>query len=94
MLENPMVIDGLWVEEINHWEDDRTDELIEEYAGDNDIIAEAVARWMMAESVDDYKASIVYENMPARYQTEMLVEYIEANNLTADFNTWFEGRLK
>lgn len=97
MIENPMVIDRLWAwqerpDMPDHWEDDRTDEQVEEFAEHEDIIVDAVARWLMADDIDESKAYTVFENLPARYTRELLEEYIEAENLDGAFNEWFEER--
>lgn len=96
MIENPMVIDSLWEsierEIPDHWEDDRTDDQVEDFAEHEDIIVDAVARWLMADDIDESRAYTVFENLPARYTRELLKEYIEAHDLEGAFNEWWEER--
>ena len=94
MIENAMVIDSLWPEEdyTDHWDEDRTDELIEEYAGDRDIITDAVAHWLDVDGGDVDRLQIVYDNLPTDYKRDILRQYIEYTDKQDDFGEWWEVR--
>ena len=76
----------------SHWGDDRTDELVEEYAGDRDIITDAVAFWLDTDGGDPDRLQVVYDHLPADIQKEILRSYIELNNRQNDFDIWWEVR--
>ncbi|MBR5289346.1 MAG: hypothetical protein IKU34_12280 [Clostridia bacterium] len=76
----------------SHWGDDRTDELVEEYAGDRDIITDAVAFWLDTDGGDPDRLQVVYDHLPADIQKEILQSYIELNNRQNDFDIWWEVR--
>ena len=76
----------------SHWNDDRTDELVEEYAGDRDIITDAVASWLDVEGGDPDRLQVVYDHLPADNKKELLNSYIEMNNRQDDFDMWWEVR--
>ena len=92
MIENAMVIDSLWPNDdyTDHWDEDSTDELIEEYCGDRDIITEAVALWLDVENGDADRLQIVYDNLPTNYKRDILRQYIEYHDKQSDFDEWWE----
>ena len=92
MIENAMVIDSIWPNKdyTDHWEEDSSDELIEEYCGDRDIITEAVAHWLDVDGGDIDHLQIVYDNLPTTYKRDILKNYIEYKSKEDDFNGWWE----
>ena len=91
------MIENAWVLKDNdipnsHWDDDSSDELIEEYCGDKDIITEAVAYWLDVEGGDVEHLQIVYDNLPSDCKRDILYTYIEMHDLQNDFDEWWENR--
>ena len=68
----------------SHWGDDRTDELVEEYAGDRDMITDAVAYWLDIDGGDVDHLQIVYDSLPGEYKRDILKTYIEAKDKESD----------
>ena len=94
MLENPMVIDALWPrEKDDHYTDSDLNSL-EAFSEDKDIIPDAMALWLRADSLDGDNAQECYENLPSKTQQEILRHYIENKRLEGQFNNWWEVRYR
>lgn len=98
-VENPMVLDHLWrwqegPELPDHWEDDRTDDLVEEFAVDCDLVYDAMCDWLCADCDALDKLDIVIDYLPRRLFAQILEDYIEKTGQTERFNLWWEERYR
>ena len=98
-IENGMVV-GAQAEydrmSASHWEDDRDLYTMEKYADDRDLVAAAVTKWLGVEDngADYDKCLTVFDSLGRKDREEILREYIEAKELTGDFNAWFDEYIR
>ena len=94
MIENPMVIDSLWPDKYDrpdHWNEDRTDEMVMEFADDG-MAVDAMKYWLrLWRDFDEDRLLELFEAVSLNKQCEILTEYIDGNlNVQDSFDQWWE----
>lgn len=92
-VENGWLYEDRMDHHVNHWDEDRSDELIMQFA-DDDMAVEAMKWWLrLWKGWDEDRLLELFEELSENKQCEILEEYIDSHDeVIAEFDDWWRMR--